>query len=66
MNINGNAIIKVTIFVVFLIAAMYLGDLVLAGIMHRPLEQVPNVLKFIAHGIMLAILFVAVKKYFAK
>ena len=62
----NRGIITVIIFALFLITAMYIGDVFLSRILKMPIDKVPAAAKIVVHGITLGLLFAVVKKFFAK
>ena len=56
----------VAVFTTMLVLAVLLGNWFLVTVAQRPLEQIPNVFKFIIHGISLVIIAGLAKKYFVK
>ncbi len=65
-NLDTRALWPVMIFAALLILAVVVGNALLVFVLQRPLEQIPNILKFIVHGISLGFIAALAKKYFVK
>jgi hypothetical protein len=62
--INPRSLYPVVVFVGLLVLAIIVGNAFLTFVMQRPIDQVPNFLKFIVHGISLTFIALLAKKYF--
>jgi hypothetical protein len=56
----------VIVFTGMLVLAILLGNWFLVTVTQRPLVAIPNIFKFIVHGISLVIIGALAKKYFVK
>lgn len=63
-DLDNKAIFNMIIFTLFLAAAIFVGNTFLSYVMHRPIDEVPAVLKVIVHGVTLVIFFNLARKYF--
>ncbi len=65
-NMSPRELFPVAVFTTMLVLAVLLGNWFLVTAAQRPLEQIPNVFKFVIHGISLVIIAGLAKKYFVK
>lgn len=63
---SSRELFPVVVFTTMLVLAVLLGNWFLVTVGQRPLEQIPNVFKFIVHGVSLVIIGALAKKYFVK
>lgn len=63
---SSKELFPVFIFTILLILAIIVGNAFLTFLFQRPIDDVPNLVKFIVHGISLTIIGLLAKKYFLR
>ena len=60
---NMNALLPVIIFVLFLVAAILIGDFFIVKMLQIPLTEAPMWLRAVVHGLTLGVVFYFAIKY---